>query len=115
MHTQRPRLAWALLGLTVVLVAASVAIGLARGERWNAVFGFIPVALAFTIVGALVAARTGRSPSFWRSAGRCTSSPRCCTPMAGFRRRAGARGVDSGHRRRRRDGDVSDLGCQLLE
>jgi len=56
---RRPPLAWALLGLTVALVAAAIAIGLARGERWNAVFGFIPVALAFTIVGALVAARTG--------------------------------------------------------
>jgi hypothetical protein len=56
---RRARLAWALLGLTVALVAAAIAIGLARGERWNAVFGFIPVALAFTVVGALVAARTG--------------------------------------------------------
>src|SRR6202045_3867675 len=56
---RRSRLAWALLGLTVALVAAAVALGLARGERWNAVFGFIPVALAFTVVGALVAARTG--------------------------------------------------------
>ena len=56
---RRPRLAWALLGLTVALVAAAITIGLARGERWNAVFGFIPVALAFTIVGALVVARTG--------------------------------------------------------
>lgn len=56
---RRARLAWALLGLTVVLVAAAIAIGLARGEKWNAVFGFIPVALAFVVVGALVAARTG--------------------------------------------------------
>src|ERR1700724_664396 len=56
---RRPRLAWALLGLTVALGAAAITIGLARGERWNAVFGFIPVALAFTVVGALVAARTG--------------------------------------------------------
>jgi hypothetical protein len=56
---RRPRLAWALLGLTVALVAAAIAIGMARGEKWNAVFGFIPVALAFTVVGALVAARTG--------------------------------------------------------
>src|SRR5579862_4606955 len=56
---RRPRLAWALLGLTVALVVVAIAIGLARGEKWNAVFGFIPVALAFTIVGALVAARTG--------------------------------------------------------
>src|SRR3984957_515800 len=56
---RRPRLAWALLGLTVALVAAAITIGLACGERWNAVFGFIPGALAFTLVGALVVARTG--------------------------------------------------------
>lgn len=56
---RRVGLAWALLGLTAALVAAAIAIGVARGERWNAVFGFIPVALAFTVVGALVAARTG--------------------------------------------------------
>ena len=63
MPHQSPRrrawLAWALLCMTAVLVAAAIAIGLERGERWSAVFGFIPVVVAFTIVGALVAARTG--------------------------------------------------------
>ena len=38
------RLAWTLLGVTVALLAAGPAIGLTGGERWNAVFGFIPVA-----------------------------------------------------------------------
>jgi hypothetical protein len=53
------RLAWTLLGVTVALLAASPAIGLTGGGSWNAVLGFIPVALAFAVVGVLVAARTG--------------------------------------------------------
>jgi len=53
------RLAWALLGVTVALLAAGPVIGLTGGEPWSAEFGFIPVALAFAVVGALVAARTG--------------------------------------------------------
>src|SRR5206468_12094283 len=53
------RLAWTLLGVTVALLAASPAIGLTGGESWNTTLGFIPVALAFAVVGALVAARTG--------------------------------------------------------
>ena len=53
------RLAWTLLGVTVALLAASPVIGLTGGEPWSAEFGFIPVALAFAVVGALVAARTG--------------------------------------------------------
>jgi peptidoglycan/LPS O-acetylase OafA/YrhL len=52
------RLAWALLGVTAVLLAAGPVIGLTGGEPWSAEFGFIPVALAFAVVGALVAART---------------------------------------------------------
>jgi len=52
------RLAWTLLGVTVALLAASPVIGLTGGEPWSAEFGFIPVALAFAVVGALVAART---------------------------------------------------------
>jgi hypothetical protein len=52
-------LAWALLGVTVALLAAGPVIGLTGGEPWSAEFGFIPVALAFAVVGALVAARTG--------------------------------------------------------
>ena len=53
------RLAWTLLGVTVALLAAGAVIGLTGGEPWSAEFGFIPVALAFAVVGALVAARTG--------------------------------------------------------
>ena len=52
-------LAVALLGLTVVLLASSLVIGLTGGEGWTAELGFIPVAAAFAVVGALVAARTG--------------------------------------------------------
>jgi peptidoglycan/LPS O-acetylase OafA/YrhL len=52
------RLAWALLGVTAALLAAGPVIGLTGGEPWSAEFGFIPVALAFAVVGALVAART---------------------------------------------------------
>jgi hypothetical protein len=53
------RLAWTLFGVTVVLLAASAAIGLAGGETWGATLGFIPTSITFAAVGALVAARTG--------------------------------------------------------
>ena len=56
---RRPRLAWALLGLTVVLLASSLVIAFTGGEAWNQKFATIPVMLAFAVVGALVAARTG--------------------------------------------------------
>jgi len=56
---RRSRLAWALLGLTVVLLAASLVIGFTGGEAWNQKFATMPVALAFAVVGALVAARSG--------------------------------------------------------
>jgi hypothetical protein len=56
---RRPRLAWALLALTVVLLAAGVVIGALRGQTWNQKFAFIPVSGSFAVVGALVAARTG--------------------------------------------------------
>ena len=52
-------LAGTLLGLTVVLLVLSLVIGFTGGETWNVVFAFIPVAIAFAVVGALVAARTG--------------------------------------------------------
>jgi hypothetical protein len=55
----RPRLAWALLGLTVVLLASSLVIAFTGGEAWNQKFATIPVMIAFAVVGALVAARTG--------------------------------------------------------
>ncbi len=56
---RRPRLAWALLGLTVALLASSVVIGFTGGEAWNQQFATMPLALAFAVVGALIAARTG--------------------------------------------------------
>ena len=56
---RRSWLAWTLLGLTVVLLAFSVAVGLTGGEPWPKVIGFVPVTIAFALVGALVAARTG--------------------------------------------------------
>ena len=56
---RRPRLAWALLGLTVVLLASSLVIAFTGGEAWNQKFATIPVMIAFAVVGALVAARTG--------------------------------------------------------
>jgi hypothetical protein len=52
-------LAGMLLGLTVVLLVLSLVVGFTGGETWNVVFAFIPVAIAFAVVGALVAARTG--------------------------------------------------------
>jgi hypothetical protein len=52
-------LAWTLLGLTAVLLAAAVVLGLTGGEAWSLVFGFIPVTLSFALVGALIAVRAG--------------------------------------------------------
>jgi hypothetical protein len=56
---RRRRLAWALLALTVVLLASSVLVGSLRGQTWNEKFAFIPVSASFAVVGALIAARTG--------------------------------------------------------
>jgi hypothetical protein len=56
---RRRRLAWALLGLTVVLLASSVLTGSLRGQTWNEKFAFILVSGSFAVVGALIAARTG--------------------------------------------------------
>ena len=56
---RRARLAWALLGLTVVLLVLSLVIAFTGGETFDTKFATIPVALAFAVVGALVAARTG--------------------------------------------------------
>ena len=52
-------LAWTLLALTVLLLAANVALGLTGGEAWTVAFGFIPVTLSFALVGALIAVRAG--------------------------------------------------------
>jgi len=51
------RLAWGVLGLTVALLAASLALGLTGGEGL-APAGFVPATLAFGVVGALIAVRT---------------------------------------------------------
>jgi hypothetical protein len=56
---RRSRLAWALLGLTVVLIVSTLVIAFTGGEAWNQKFATIPVVIAFAVVGALVAARTG--------------------------------------------------------
>jgi hypothetical protein len=56
---QARRLAWALLGLAVVLMASSLVLAFTGGETWNANFATMPVALTFALVGALIAARTG--------------------------------------------------------
>ncbi len=55
----RAGLAGALLGIAVVLLASGLVIGLTGGEGWNQKLGTAPVLLAFALVGALVAARTG--------------------------------------------------------
>ena len=39
---RRRRLAWTLLGLTVLLLAASVVLGFTGGEAWNQKFATIP-------------------------------------------------------------------------
>ena len=52
-------LAWTLLALTVLLLAANVVLGLTGGVAWTEVFGFIPVTLSFALVGALIAVRAG--------------------------------------------------------
>jgi hypothetical protein len=52
-------LAWTLLALTGVLLAANVVLGLTGGVAWSMVFGFLPVTLSFALVGALIAVRAG--------------------------------------------------------
>ncbi len=56
---RRSRLAWALFGLTIVLLASGLVIGFTGGEAWNQKFATVPLVLALAVVGALVAARTG--------------------------------------------------------
>jgi hypothetical protein len=56
---RRSWLAWVLLGLTLALVASSLVIAFTGGEAWSQKFATIPVVIAFAVVGALVAARTG--------------------------------------------------------
>jgi hypothetical protein len=53
------QVAWALLGVVVVLLAASLVLAFTGGETWNSKLAVIPVEFALAAVGALVAARTG--------------------------------------------------------
>ena len=62
-------LAWTLLGLTVLLLAANVVLGLTGGVTWTAVFGFIPATLSFALVGALIAVRAGNRLGWYFLAG----------------------------------------------
>ncbi len=56
---RRPRLAWALLGLTLVLLASGLVLGLTGGEALDRGPRRHTGRAAFAVVGALVAARTG--------------------------------------------------------
>jgi hypothetical protein len=58
MPKQRPRLAWTLLGLTIVLTAATVVICLTGRESADKL-GFLPITIALALVGTLVSTRTG--------------------------------------------------------
>jgi hypothetical protein len=58
-HPRARHLAWTVLGLVVVLMAASLVLALTGGETWNSKLAVIPVEFALAVVGALVAARTG--------------------------------------------------------
>jgi hypothetical protein len=62
-------LAWTLLVLTVVVLAANVVLGLTGGVAWRAVFGFIPITLSFALVGALIAVRAGNRLGWFFLAG----------------------------------------------
>jgi len=59
MPKQCARLAWTLLLLIVMLMAAGLVLALAGRETWNDSLAEIPVEFVFAVVGALVAARTG--------------------------------------------------------
>ena len=62
-------LAWTLLALTVLLLAANVVLGLTGGVTWTGVFGFIPATLSFALVGALIAVRAGNRLGWYFLAG----------------------------------------------
>ncbi len=59
MPKKRPRLAWTLFLLAVILLAAALVLAVTGRDRWNYSLAEIPVEFAFAGVGALVAARTG--------------------------------------------------------
>ena len=58
-HHRAAWLARALLGISVGLLAAALLLAFTGGETWNAKLATLPLTLAFAVVGALVAARTG--------------------------------------------------------
>ena len=79
---RRARLAWALLGLTVVLLVSSLVIAFTGGETFDTKFATIPVELAFAVVGALVAARTGnRIGWLFLGAGLAAAASLAARPM----------------------------------
>jgi hypothetical protein len=53
------QLPWALLGVIVTAMTASLIVAFTGGETWTSKLAVIPVELALAAVGALVAARTG--------------------------------------------------------
>jgi hypothetical protein len=67
-------LAWTLLGMTIVLLAANVVLGLTGGVAWTGVFGFIPVTLSFALVGALIAVRAGNRLGWFFLAGAAVTA-----------------------------------------
>jgi hypothetical protein len=70
----RVKLAWTLLGLNALLLAASVVVGSVRGQGWNEKFAFLPVSASFGLVGALIAARTRNRLGWLFLAGALTSA-----------------------------------------
>jgi hypothetical protein len=70
----RRGLAWTLLGLTIAVLAANVALGLTGGVAWTVVFGFIPVTLSFALVGALIAIRVGNRLGWFFLAGAAVTA-----------------------------------------
>jgi hypothetical protein len=62
-------LAWTLLILTIVILAANVVLGLTGGVARAAVFGFIPITLSFALVGALIVVRAGNRLGWFFLAG----------------------------------------------
>ena len=62
-------LAWTLLALTVVLLAAAVVLGATGSESWSLFLGFIPVTLSFALMGALIAVRAGNRLGWYFLAG----------------------------------------------
>ena len=67
-------LAWTLLALTVLLLAANVVLGLTGGVTWTGVFGFIPATLSFALVGALIAVRAGNRLGWFFLAGAAVTA-----------------------------------------